>query len=236
MTKRSKWITGLAIVTLVTASAVPQAWAKKLDEAEFFIEINATDGDAGIQVFLDGVGWKKMKIFDPDGNKIVDVRNKNSVRIQGITEFFFESAEPSFDVQTLEELMALFPEGKYRFEGVTTDGEPLTGKTRLTHDFPEGPMLITPVDGESIDPDNAVFMWEPVADPPGSEIVGYEVVVECEEPEFTKTTSRVGADVTSITVPPEVLGQKDADECKWEVLAIEESGNQTISEAEFEID
>ena len=87
-----------------------------------------------------------------------------------------------------------------------------------------------------MDPDDAVFSWEAVADPAGSEIVGYEVVIECEEPEFSKLTALVNADVTQITVPPEVLNQEDADECKWEVLAIEESGNQTISETEFSID
>ena len=41
----------------------------------------------------------------------------------GITEFFFESAEPSFEEQSLEELLALFPEGLYRFrcaEGAAT--------------------------------------------------------------------------------------------------------------------
>ncbi len=230
------WLVLFAVFALVSSVAAPQAWAKKLDEAEFFIEINATDGDAGVQVFLDGVGWRKMKIFDPDGNKIVDVRNKNAVRMQGITEFFFESAEPSFDVQTLEELMALFPEGRYTFEGVTTDGEPLTGKTRLTHDFPEAPMLIFPINGEAVDPDNVVFMWAPVADPPGSEIVSYEVIIECDEPELTKTSAIVNADTFTFTAPPEFLNQEDAGECKWEVLAKEESGNQTISEAEFDVD
>ncbi|MFQ5526198.1 MAG: hypothetical protein ACE5GX_08035 [Thermoanaerobaculia bacterium] len=230
------WLCGLVILVLAAGIAAPEAEAKRLDEAEFFIEINATDGDAGIQVFLDGVGWKRMKIFDPDGNKIVDTKNRNSVKQQGITEFFFESAEPSFDVQTLEELMALFPEGRYRFEGVTTEGEPLTGKTKLTHDFPMQPMQVSPVDGESVDPENAVFTWVQVADPPGSEIVTYEVVLECEEPEFTKATFLVGPDVDSITVGPEFLEQEDLDECKWEVLAKEDSGNQTISETEFSID
>lgn len=224
------------VATLLIIAATPAAQSARLDEAEFFIEINATDGDAGVQVFLDGEGWKRMKIFDPDGNKIVDTKNRGSVKMQGITEYFFESAEPSFDVQSLEELMALFPEGKYRFEGKTTDGETLTGKTRLTHDFPEGPMLIFPIGGQEVDPENAVFMWAPVADPPGTEIETYEVIVECDEPFFTKTTAILGADATSFTVPPEFLNQDDLDECKWEVLAKEESGNQTIHEAEFSVD
>jgi hypothetical protein len=48
--------------------------------------------------------------------------------------------------------------------------------------------------------------------------------------------ARVGPDVTSVTVSPEILDQEDADECKWEVLSVERSGNQTISETEFEIE
>ena len=230
------WQVGLAILALAAGLAAPEAWAKKLEEAEFFIEINATDGDAGVQLFSDGVGWKKMRFFDPDGNKLFDVKNKNGIRMQGITEFFFESAEPSFDVQTLEELMALFPAGTYRWQGVTTDGKPLTGKTKLTHDFPEGPMLIFPIDGQEVDADNAVFEWAPVADPPGSEIVAYEVIVECEEPFLTKNTAIVGPDTTGFTVSPEFLNQDGLDECKWEVLAKEDSGNQTLSETEFSID
>jgi hypothetical protein len=94
-------------------------------------------------------------------------------------------------------------------------------------------MLVFPND-EDVDPEDAVFVWALVADPPGSEIVGYHVVVECEEPDLREFTADVPPTVDSITVPPEFL--QDGEECKWEVLAIEESGNQTISEAEFGID
>ena len=226
----------IALVALAGLAAAPEAWAKRLDDAEIRIEINATDGDAGIQVFLDGVGWDTMQMTSPDGSVQFGVAAGNSVGMQGITEFFFESAEPSFEEQTLEELLELFPRGIYRFRGATTEGKLLKGRARLTHNLPDAPVQVSPIDGEEVDPDDAVFDWDPVADPPGSEIVGYEVVIECEEPEFTKLSALVGADVTQITVPPEVLGQEDADECKWEVLAIEESGNQTISETEFSIE
>ncbi|MEE8367252.1 MAG: hypothetical protein V3S30_02955, partial [Thermoanaerobaculia bacterium] len=68
----------------------------------------------------------------------------------------------------------------------------------------------------------------------GSEIVGYEVIVICEEPEEREFTADVGPTAFSITVPPEFL--EGGEECKWEVLAIETSGNQTIAEAEFELE
>ena len=176
-----------------------------------------------------------MQMRGPNGVEFSLVA-EHGVGMQGITEFFFESAEPSFDEQTLDELLELFPEGKYKFLGTTTDGKKLKGKARLTHDLPDAPVLVAPIEGEEIDADDAVFSWQPVADPPGSEIVGYEVVVECDEPEFTKLTALVGPDVTSLTVAPEVLGQEDVEECKWEVLAIEDSHNQTISEEEFAVE
>ena len=114
-------------------------------------------------------------------------------------------------------------------------GEPLTGRARLSHAIPGAPLLVFPND-EPVDPDDATFDWEPVADPPGSEIVSYEVVVECELEDIeTLFSTIVGPDVTGVTVPPEYLGQ-EGEECKWEVLAKEETGNQTISEAPFTIE
>ncbi len=234
MRRASIWLTVAAAVALVSGAAAPELWAVRLDDTAIYFEINDTDGDAGIHLFLDGEGWKRMKVFDPDDNKIVDVRAQGSIGLQGITELFFESAEPSFEEQSLEELLALFPPGKYRFEGRTTEGELLRGKARLRHHLPGAPLLVFPVE-EAVDPDDAVFEWEAVADPPGSEIVSYEVIIECEEPDFIELGALVGPDVTSITVPPEFLDQ-GGEECKWEVLAKERSGNQTISEAEFEID
>ena len=235
--KNAKVLLALAaMVALVAGAATPGASAKRLDEAEIFIEVNATDGDAGIQVFLDSEGWKRMKIFDPDGKKVLDIRAKanGNIGMQGLTELFFESAEPSFDDQPFEEFLALFPEGIYRFRGTTTEGDKLNGKARLTHRIPDQPVQVSPVDGDGVDPDDAVFMWDPVADPPGSEIVNYQVIVECEEPEFRVLDVFVEPDVNTLSVPPEFL--EGGEECKWEVLAIEESLNQTIAESEFEVD
>jgi hypothetical protein len=229
------WLTTASIAALLIVATAAPAAAKKLEEAEIYIEINDTDGDAGIHVFLDGEGWNSMTLTSPNGTEF-SLFAENGVGFQGITEFFFESAEPSFDEQPLEELLALFPAGKYKFRGTTTEGQLLKGNARLTHALPDAPVQLSPVDGEAVDPDDAVFSWQEVDDPPGSEIVGYEVVVECEGEEEYVTVVQVGPDVTSITAPPEFLSQEDIEECKWEVLAIEDSHNQTISEAEFELE
>ncbi len=138
MKRGNIWLAAAATLALMAGLATPEAWAKKLADAEIIIEINSTDGDAGIQIFLDGVGWDMMECFAPDGSRCFGVVAEGSVGAQGITEFFFESAEPSFDDQPLEELLELFPEGLYRFKGMTTEGKKLKGKARLTHALPDG--------------------------------------------------------------------------------------------------
>ncbi|MBV7337260.1 hypothetical protein KFU94_55330 [Chloroflexi bacterium TSY] len=70
-------------------------------------------------------------------------------------------------------------------------------------------------------------MKQSIANQPGSEIVGYQVIVE-NEGEFNIS---LPDDATQVTVPPEFL--ESETEHKFEVLAIEESGSQTITEDEF---
>ncbi len=228
-------LTVALMLVLAVALAPTEAAAKKLSDAFIRFEINDTDGDAGVHLFLDGEGWDTMQLTAPNGDVLLNIAGEGSVGMQGMTELFFESAEPSFDVQTLDELLALFPEGRYRFKGTTTKGKKISGKARLNHCIPGGPELIFPAEGDEVDPDDAVFTWGEVADPPGCEIVAYEVLVLCEEIDI-ELAMTVGADVTSVTIPPEYIGQGSGEECKWEVLAIEAGGNQTISETEFEVE
>ncbi len=94
-------------------------------------------------------------------------------------------------------------------------------------------MLVLPEeDDDSVDPDNTVLEWEPVADPAGSMIVAYEVVVSQESGTHRELILEVGSETTSVTVPAEFM--ESGTSYKFEVLAIESSGNQTISEREFE--
>ena len=48
------WPLLLAVIVLLTAA--PGAWAIQYSETKIIIEVNSTDGDAGIQIFLDGEG------------------------------------------------------------------------------------------------------------------------------------------------------------------------------------
>ena len=206
---------------------------------KIIIEFNASAEDVGIQVLLDGEPWKKLQVLDPRNRRILDVAGTKSLADQGLTEFFFESSEPSLRDVPLREFLARFPRGKYEFEGETIDGIELEGTAVLSHRIPAGPDIVSPVspndDPPVVDPNNLVIEWEPVTETiTGSRnlnITGYQVIVEQVEPPRVFSIDLPGS-ATSVMVPPGFLVQPDTLH-KFEVLAIEKSGNQTITEGEF---
>jgi hypothetical protein len=227
------WRTVAAAALAIGLLAAPQAHAIRLSEAAVFIEINDTDGDAGIQIFLDGEGWDAMQVRNPHGDVVLNILGEGGIGQQGLTEGFFESAEPSFEEQSLEEFLALHPAGFYQFRGTTTDGVPLRASARLTHALPNAPVILSPEEeAEDVDPDDTVVEWETVPDPPGSRISGYIVVVEKDEGRLETFTVNLPRGANSVSVPPEFMRSGTA--YKAEVLAVEKSGNKTISELEFE--
>ena len=227
----------LGVVTLLVIA--PKLWAIPFSQTKIIIEVNATAGDGGIQISLDATGWNRLEVFDPNKVKVFDVSGSGSVGMTGITELFFESAEPSFEDLPLDQLLARFPEGNYTFVGTTVDGQTLTGKATLTHAIPAGPTIVSPAEGTA--PLNSkkpiVIDWDPVTTPfPGTDsavkIVAYQVIVERVKPQPLRVFSvEVPASVTKVTVSPEFV-QANA-EYLFEVLAIEAGGNQTISEGGF---
>jgi hypothetical protein len=226
----------VAVVSLLVTA--PKIWAIPFSITKIIIEVNATAGDAGIQISVDADGWNRLEVFDPNGQKIFDVRGSGSVGKQGVTELFFESAEPSFEEQSLEELFALFPEGNYTFKGTTVDGQTLNGKATLKHNIPAGPEIVSPEEGEVLNHNESIVIdWDRVTDPfPGTDlavnVIGYQVIVERVKPQPLMVYSvNLPSTVTRVTVSPEFL-QANADYI-FEVLAIEASGNQTISEGNF---
>src|SRR5262245_52252364 len=89
----------LTIVAMAMAGSlglVQQPRAEQFSAAKIIFEVNASAQDGGIQIFVDGTGWKRLEVFDPAGRKIFDVFGSSSIGATGVTELFFESAEPSF--------------------------------------------------------------------------------------------------------------------------------------------
>jgi hypothetical protein len=206
--------------------------AKKIEfeDSLLRIEFNATDQDVGVQLFLDAEGWKTVTVAAPDGSTIFEVSGKSKLRKLGLTELFWESEEPTLDEVPLDEFLAKFPEGDYKFEGVTVEGDKLVGTAHFTHNIPDGPNITSPKEKEVVDPKKVIVRWDPVTTPAGIQISGYQVIVEQDHPLRTFDAD-VPANVTSIKVPSVffVPGKK----YKVEVLAKEVSGNQTLNEVAF---
>jgi len=249
-------------IAIILAAAAPMGQAQAdddeeipFDEAHLFFELNNTDGDLGIHALIDGDAWKRLEIEDPREHRMLKVYVQGRLRKQGLTEFFFESAEPTFDELSPEEFFKRFPEGEYEIEGRTLEGEELESEVDLSHVMP-APPKITVNDvpaAENCDEDPlpvvtapVIISWEPVmtshpdkdgggagVQPPVEvKIHNYEVVVEIDETPY-KSSTILPPSETSFQVPSEIL--KLSDEIKYEVLAREENYNQTAVESCFVI-
>ncbi len=231
MTKNTRLHRYLALGVIVLGMSAP-AWAARFAFARIYIEYNASGNDLGYHVTLDGEDWKTLKIINPAGTTIYDVTGKGPYNDLGMTEMFFEGAEPSLDDFPLANLLALFPEGKYKFTGQTVGGAPITSTATLSHAVPDGPEVSAEVDDES---DSVVIRWEPVTSPPDGfpkrkiNIVGYQVIAD----PFQVT---LPASSREVTLPPEFVDSLPPGVHPFEVLAIDASGNQTLTEGTFEID
>ena len=234
--RRRRLLLALLLLLALTAS-LPAATAgakvktMPFSDARLKIEVNATDGDAGLQVFLDGEPWKVVSLYSPSGRRLVEITAKGPLKNYGLTELFSESSEPSFDVFPFEEFKKLFPEGVYTFRGKTIDGKHLLSTARLTHDVPDGPRIVRPRNDTEVPRDHVVVAWEPVQTP-GVDIVGYQVVVTREDP-LRVLSVDLSARARRLPVPAEFLQR--GIEYKAEVLAIEASGNQTLNEIAFTV-
>lgn len=226
-------LVGIAAATS-NGSSDAKAAAKPihLEDATMIIEVNDTDKDAGLQVFLDGEPWTEMAVASPNGRKILDVDAKGKLNRFGLTELFSESNEPEFSELPLAKFKQRFPEGKYQFDGSTVEGRRLVGKAKLSHDIPDGPEITSPASGATVSESNLVAGWNPVPDDGGVQITGYRAIVEREKP-LRVFNADLPASVTSVTIPAEYL--EPNTKYKLEVQAIEKSGNQTISEIPFRV-
>lgn len=242
------WIVPVLGFTLMVVSS--NGWAERqvrypdleeFDEVEVFIEINDTDGDAGLQIFADGEDWRWAMVFDSNWRKVLQVMGQGAVQDQGLTEMFFESSEPSFVEQPLADFLERFGEGEYRYLARTNEGGILVGFADLTHDLPAAPVVLSPADEAVVAfTETLVIDWAPVMTrypdgPAGApiQIVRYEVAVEREDPEPVLAMSvQLPPSITQLTVPPEFL--ESGAEYKFEIIAREVSGNQTITEQVFE--
>lgn len=201
-----------------------------LAAATLIIEVNGTDGDAGLQFFLDGDPWNSMTISDQNGRVVVDVDAEGRLKDWGLTELFSESNEPPFTEVPLAEFKARFPEGRYTFVGETIEGEKLMGTARLSHDIPGPPEIISPADGATVDRIGVVARWKAPPEPPRIDIVGYRVIATREDP-LRVYQVELPASARRVPIPAAFL--QSGVEYELEIQAIEESGNWTFATSFF---
>jgi hypothetical protein len=131
-------------------------------ECKVLIEINATDGDIGFHLLMDGDDLNSARIDDPNGTKVFEDQAKGPLREQKLTETFAESAEPlcwadpdadpDDDIVTLEEFLELWAAGTYTFTGMGDEGEKSEGETELTFELPAAP--------SDLEFDGSVIEWD----------------------------------------------------------------------------
>ena len=212
----------IALLALGLAMPTPAA---RLSISRIYIEYNSSANDLGFHVSLDGEDWKTLKILNPSGTNIFEVTGKGAYAQLGLTELFFEGAEPTLDEVPLVELLAKFPAGRYRFVGTTVGNKPIDGSAILSHAVPAGPVVTTDVSGGDV-----VIRWQPVTGPPPGfpnariDVVKYQVLVD----PFLDVT--LPGSATELELPDEVVDALGAGDHPIEVLAIDASGNQTITE------
>jgi hypothetical protein len=224
---RTRRVILVVLVALTMGATVAKAWAAEFAEARIFFEYNSTDNDLGVHVFLDAEDWRTLDIVHPNGQTIFEVTVRGGFRKLGLTEMFFEGAEPSLDEVPLEELLEQFPEGKYKFIGTTVDGTLLESTARLSHAIPAGPDVSAELDESEV-----TIRWKAVTSPPKGfpaksiKIVGYQVIVGS----FQVT---LPASSRSVEVPEEYVRTLKPGPQGFEVLAIDAGGNQTITAGSF---
>ena len=248
-------LTSGTVVQEAHAAPVP-APAEPFKVANIHFETNASACDMGIQIIFDTEGITEGSVIAPNGRKVYSFRSRGVMRaLGGQTEGFLEGVEPQItellsalhcepsDEEKeilLQDLFDAWPAGEYTFKG-TRKGARFEDHATLTHFIPAGPEIVAPADGTLVsDAAPLLIDWNAVieailtADPNLGpvDIVGYHVVVvETGAEALPQLDVDVPASETSVTVPAQYLNPSTV--YQFEVLATDESGNQTISEGFF---
>lgn len=243
-----------ALATIFVATPTLVLADEGLEEAELYFELNDSDGDLGIHGFGDGDEWKEFEIEDPWGREMMEVEVRGRLKRQGLTEIFFESAEPCFpdDCDEGDEgldpevFFKRFPQGWYEIEAETLDGDELENRVYLSHKIPAAPEVDT-IDGVSLTEDQCTviggmnrdveIVWEAVTrthedlgrrtdNPLGrNKVIYYEFVVEVDETPW-KTVSIIppAEGEVSMTIPKAFFDLAPAEEYKFEILVRVDNG------------
>jgi hypothetical protein len=234
-----------AAAAFVVPAATGSAADVPLKEAKLNIEHNATDEDTGFQGAIDSEGWRRLDVTGPAG-QVLSFEGLGTLGDLGLTELFYETVEPENATTPIDQMLAKLPEGNYTIEGPAQENGVSTGTTSgtawLTHDIPAGPELVSPAADATVPVGDVVARWMPVSRTIAGapvKIIAYQLIIEKDAEPHPHMIGKPGSlsmylppSVTHIDVPDGFLERRTA--YNWEVLAIERSGNQTLSSGSFQ--
>ncbi len=229
-----------AALVLGTAPAA----AAEFSEAELYFELNHTDGDLGLHASIDGGPYTELEIEGPNGRRLLYIAAQGALARQGLTQLFFESAEPRFAELPPPAFFRRFPEGTYEISAESASGVEFEAEVELSH------VMAAPASGITVSglpaaencdaPLPAVttpvtIAWEPVTEshpdvgrPGAIEVAQYQFFVQHGD---VKLAVELPPDVTEFQVPADVIALGDA--FKFEIIARTAAGNNTAVESCF---
>lgn len=236
----------IALVAFGLGTAAPESRAAEFPEAELYFELNDSAGDLGIHSSIDGPANLGVTILDPKGRVLLNINPHGPLARQGLTQLFFESAEPTFDQLAPADFFARFPEGEYKIRGRTLAGELLESDVELSQVMAARPGNITANGVAAVNCDvlplpsvraPVLIEWDPVTT--SHPTVGIAGSVEIERYEFfveregVKMGVELPPNVTFFEIPAEILALGDT--FKYEIIARTSTGNNTAVEACFSL-
>ncbi|MBC7869959.1 MAG: hypothetical protein H7Y09_03910 [Chitinophagaceae bacterium] len=226
---------------------LPEGEPLTISAAKLYIEFMSTGIDLGVHGYFDDHGWSELCVYDPSGTLVLAVKPQSQLHDLTMAGIFFESREPVIEEFPFEELMARFPEGEYTIIGTNFDGTGLVGAASFTHNIPAPPVITAPLlteedlIAEVVHPvGDMVITWEPVTETVNGDvvtIVGYEVIVTNMDGKHPASFAQpiydvhLPADRSSLLVPATFF--QSGTRYEVEIVAIGDSGNQTINNGYF---
>jgi hypothetical protein len=198
------------------------ASTEPMEVAVVRFEQNATDGDVEVVFEAEGDddGLAKLTVVAPNGRTIIDFTAPDASKF-GMRQFRFESPEPK-DVSSLK---AAFPEGEYKFSGVTPAGVRMQGKSKLSHALPPTSSFRQPAADAKDVPAKLEIAWSPVKN-----AAGYILELEQSRTKLS-VTANLPASETQFAVPDGLL--RPGLRYQLGIGAVAADGNVSFVETHF---
>lgn len=195
----------------------------EFEVAEIRVEQNATDGDTEVVMVAKpgDDGLRRFWIRTPDRRRVIDADSLDR-SIMGMREFVFESPEPPG-----EAILASYPEGRYKFFGVSVTGERFTSFAYLSHQLTAAAVILTPAQDAVVDGTSLTIEWSAV---PGVREYIVEIENESTDPEQSLRVN-LPPDATSFPVPAALLAP--GSDMQVGIGTVGDNGNIVFTEVTF---